>query len=88
MLNNSLISDIANLIVDTLNLDVPPEEIKANEPLFGAGGLGLDSIDSLELALALSNRYGIELKSDDAERFNIFENLNSLAEYIKNHTVK
>lgn len=79
--------DVASMIVTTLNLEsVKPEQIDPAAPLFGAG-LGLDSIDALELALEISKRYGFQLRSDDEENRRIFASLRSLADYIqKNRT--
>jgi len=73
--------EIARLLVDTLQLEIPADEIVSDAPLFH-DGLGLDSIDALEISLALSRRYGIELKSDDARNGEIFASLNSLAGHI------
>ena len=73
--------DVARLIVATLNLDIAPQDIPADAPLFGEG-LGLDSIDALELALAISRTYGFELRSDDARDRQVFASLRSLAGYI------
>ena len=62
---DQLTHDLKELIVETLMLeDVTASEIEDDQPLFGAG-LGLDSIDALELALALKNQYGVEMRSDD-----------------------
>lgn len=72
--------ELARLIVDTLNLEDRPEDISPEAPLFGEG-LGLDSIDALELSLAISKTYGFELKSDEANR-QIFASLRSLAAHI------
>jgi acyl carrier protein len=74
-------AEIARLIVDTLHLEISPEEIVPTDRLFG-DGLGLDSIDALELALAISRRYGVELKSDDDRISAIFASLRSLAGHI------
>jgi len=74
-------SEIAQLIVETLHLEVLPEDIVPTDRLFG-DGLGLDSIDALELALAISRRYGVELKSDDDRISAIFASLRSLAGHI------
>ena len=74
-------SEIAELIVETLHLEVLPEDIVPTDRLFG-DGLGLDSIDALELALAISRRYGVELKSDDDRISAIFASLRSLAGHI------
>jgi len=74
--------EIAELIVETLNLeDVNPNEIDSKEPLF-YDGLGLDSIDSLELSMALSAKYGIQLKSDDPNNKEIFSSISSLADFV------
>jgi acyl carrier protein len=77
--------EIARLIVDTLNLeDVAPEEIAPEEPLF-IEGLGLDSIDALELALAISTTYGVQLRADDTENKGIFASLRALSRHIEQH---
>ncbi len=72
---------VAELIVDALNLDVEPEDIRPEEPMFGEG-LGLDSIDALELAMAISKKYGFQLRSDDGDNANIFASLRSLSAHI------
>ena len=78
-------SEVSQLIVEALNLeDVPADEIDPEMPLFGEG-LGLDSIDVLELALAVSRKYGFQLRSDDAENTRIFASLRSLTLHIDNH---
>ncbi|MFK5984658.1 MAG: phosphopantetheine-binding protein [Pseudomonadota bacterium] len=76
---------IGELIVETLNLDIEVTEIDPKDYLFGEG-LGLDSIDALELAMAISNKYSFQLRSDDANNRKIFRSLNSLADYIKSQT--
>ena len=77
--------DLAVLLVESLNLEeVRPDEIDPEAPLFGAG-LGLDSIDALELALAVSQRYGIHLKSDDADNRRIFSSLKTLSQHVDQH---
>lgn len=73
---------LAELIVTTLNLDTRPAEINPNAPLYGAG-LGLDSIDILEIALAVSKAYGIRLRSDDENNQKIFSSLRSLNQHIQ-----
>jgi acyl carrier protein len=70
-------AELAGLIVKTLNLDIPASEIDPEAPLFGEG-LGLDSIDVLEIALAISQNYGVQLRSDDANNAEIFRSLRSL----------
>ena len=77
-------TQLAELIVATLRLEMSPGEIVPEEPLFG-GGLGLDSIDALELALAVSRAHGIELRSDDERNLQIFASLASLSRYIEAH---
>jgi len=80
--------DVAAMIVNTLNLDtVKPEEVDPAAPLFGTG-LGLDSIDALELALEISKRYGFQLRSDDADNRRIFASLSNLASHIEQNRVK
>ena len=79
----ALEAEVASMIVETLNLeDVTPDAIDPDEPLFGEG-LGLDSIDALELALAISTQYGFQLRSDDADNARIFSSLRSLSEHIE-----
>ncbi len=60
--------EIARVLVDTLGLDIAPGDIDPDSPLFG-DGLGLDSIDMLEVALIVSKRFGVELKSDNRAAF-------------------
>jgi acyl carrier protein len=74
-------SEVAALLVEALNLDIDPETIDPQAPLYGEG-LGLDSIDILEVALVVSQRYGFQLKSDDEDNVRIFKSLASLAEHI------
>jgi acyl carrier protein len=78
--------ELASLIVENLNLeDVAPENIDPEAPLFGGGELGLDSIDALELALAVSKRYGIQLRSDNPDNRRVFGSLRALSEHIQAH---
>lgn len=75
--------EIKQLIIDTLNLeDLTPAEIETDAPLFG-DGLGLDSIDALELGLAVKNRYGIVLSSESEEMRQHFASVATLAAYIQ-----
>jgi acyl carrier protein len=78
--------ELAELIVRTLNLDVAPGSIDPQAPLFGEG-LGLDSIDMLEIALAVSQTYGVRLRADDSENHRIFRSLSSLNEHIQQHRI-
>lgn len=74
--------EVADLIVECLNLeDVAATDIAPEDPLFGEG-LGLDSIDALELALAITQKYGVQLKADDANIQEVFGSLRSLSAYI------
>lgn len=76
-------TEVGQLIIDTLNLeDIEAAEIDPQEPLFNEG-LGLDSIDALELALAISKKYGFQLRSDDEENARIFASLRALSEHIE-----
>ncbi|MBC7802421.1 MAG: acyl carrier protein [Candidatus Parcubacteria bacterium] len=79
--------EIARLIAEVVNLDSPPESIDPTAPLFGEG-LGLDSIDLLEIALAVSQNYGFSLRSDDPENRRIFASLRAFAEHIARHRTK
>lgn len=78
--------EVAALLVEALNLDLAPESIDPAAPLYGEG-LGLDSIDILEVALVVSKRYGFQLRSDDEDNVRIFTSLASLAEHIASHRV-
>ena len=73
--------ELATLLVEALNLDVAPAAIDPLAPLYG-DGLGLDSIDILEVALEVSKRYGFELRSDDKDNVRIFTSLRSLAAHV------
>lgn len=76
--------ELARLIVATLNLEVAAAEITPTAPLYGEG-LGLDSIDVLELALAISKTYRFQLRSDDESNLQIFSSLRSLNRHIQQH---
>ncbi len=78
---DALLPEVAELIVDALNLEVAPREIEPDAPLFGEG-LGLDSIDVLEIALVISKRYGFQLRSDNEDNVRIFASLRTLAAHI------
>jgi acyl carrier protein len=73
---------LAALIVAALQLETDPSEIDPEAPLFG-DGLGLDSIDALEIALAVSKAHGIELRSDDQDNHRIFGSLRNLSAHIE-----
>lgn len=74
--------ELASLIVTSLQLDVAPTDVTPDMRLFG-DGLGLDSIDALELALAISRAYGFELRSDDDRNRQVFASLRSLSAHVE-----
>lgn len=76
-----LLREVAIEVVAALNLDVKPEDIDPKAPLYG-DGLGLDSIDILEIALVVSRKYGFQLKAGDDSNVQIFSSLESLAQHI------
>ena len=78
--------EVAALLVEALNLDIPADSIDPQAPLYDEG-LGLDSIDILEVALVVSQRYGFQLRSDDEDNIRIFTSLASLTEHITTHRV-
>ncbi|GAC13126.1 phosphopantetheine-binding protein [Aliiglaciecola lipolytica] len=81
----ALQNELKEMIIECLDLeDVESEEIDNEEPLF-VEGLGLDSIDALEIGLALQKRYGIKLDSNSEETRAHFANVNALADLVKNH---
>ena len=80
----ALEAELAALFVQALNLETPAAEIDPAASLFG-DGLGLDSIDILEVALEVSQRYGFQLRSDDESNQKIFQNLRSLAAHVARH---
>ncbi len=79
--------DVAKLIVQTLKLKVDTAQIDPVQPLFG-DGLGLDSIDALELSLAISQTYGYQLRSSDPDITSIFSSLRALAKAIEKNRTK
>lgn len=83
----SLEKEVAALIVETLSLEIKPGEIEPAASLFGEG-LGLDSIDALELALVISKKYGFQLRSDDSDNIQIFSSLRALSSHIGAKRVK
>jgi acyl carrier protein len=83
----TLTAEVAGLIVEALNLDLAPAQIDPDTPLYG-DGLGLDSIDILEVALVVSKQYGVQLRADSEENERIFGSLRQLADYITAHRTK
>ena len=82
MTDQALQHELKELIIEALNLeDVTPEDIEADAPLFG-DGLGLDSIDALELGLALKKQYGITMSAESEDNKKHFASLNALAQYV------
>ena len=77
----ALLREIAGLIVTALNLEVAADEIDPKAPLYKEG-LGLDSIDILEVALVVSKKYGFKLKEDDQENVKVFRSLEALAAHV------
>ena len=82
--NTTLQLEIAELMVQALNLDITATEIDPEAPLYG-DGLGLDSIDILEVALVVSKRYGLQLKADSENNHQIFSSLRNLTDYVAAH---
>lgn len=79
--------EVARLMVSALNLEVEPESIEADSDLYG-DGLGLDSIDILEIALVVSKQYGIQMKTEGDDNFHIFKSLRTLSAYIADKRTK
>ncbi len=79
--------ELAQLMVTALNLEVTADDIDPEAPLYGEG-LGLDSIDILELSLAISKNYGVQIKADDADNNRIFSSLRSLSQHVQQHRQK
>jgi len=74
--------EVARLLVETLHLeDIKPEDIAPEAPLFNEG-LGLDSIDALELALAISKSYGFQMRSEEQQNQQVFSSLRALSAHI------
>lgn len=78
---SALLPEVAELMVTALNLETAPADIDPDMPLYG-DGLGLDSIDILEVALAVSKKYGFQLRADDENNASIYASMRSLAAYI------
>jgi acyl carrier protein len=77
----ALMPEVANLIIEALNLDMAAHEVEPDAPLYG-DGLGLDSIDMLEMSLVISKQYGFELKSDVDNKAEVFGSLRGLTTHI------
>ncbi|MDH3287964.1 MAG: phosphopantetheine-binding protein [Betaproteobacteria bacterium] len=81
------VGEVAQLIVEAVNLDQAADALDPDVQLFGEG-LGLDSIDLLEVALAISRRYGFQLRSDDPDNRRIFSSLRALSAHIAQHRTR
>lgn len=79
--------ELAELIVVALNLEISASDIDPSAPLYREG-LGLDSIDILEIALAVSKKYGFQMRSDDSDNVKVFSSLRSLNEHVQHHRVR
>ena len=79
--------EVAELMIESLNLEVTLDQILPDAPLYG-DGLGLDSIDVLEVALVVSKRYGLQLRADSADNQHIFSSLRSLTDHIAAHRTR
>ena len=85
---DELQSELKSLLVESLKLDTSPAEIETEAPLFGEDGLGLDSLDVLELAVALEYRYGFRLDLDAEEGRRVFTSVQSLARFVEEHRTR
>jgi acyl carrier protein len=83
----AVLPELATLITQAINLPMAPEQIDPDAPLYREG-LGLDSIDILEIALVVAKRYDLQLKADSEENHRIFRSLRGLAEYVATHRKK
>ena len=79
--------EVAQLMVECLNLEVAADQISADGPLY-EDGLGLDSIDVLEIALVVSKRYGLQLRDDNVDNQHIFSSLRNLSDYIATKRIR
>lgn len=79
--------EVAHLIVEALNLEIDASEITPDQPLYREG-LGLDSIDMLELSLVISKKFGFQIRSDDPDNASIFSSLRALTQTIETRRTK
>lgn len=80
----SLKQDIKKLMVDNLMLQIGPEEIGDDQPLFGPGSIGLDSVDALQIVVALDKVYGLKIADPEAAR-RILQNVSTIATTVAKH---
>jgi len=85
--NAELQLEVAALMIECLNLEITADKIEPDAPLYG-DGLGLDSIDVLEVALVVSKRYGMQLRADSADNQHTFSSLRSLSDHIAAHRTR
>jgi acyl carrier protein len=81
---NEIKQNIRKLMVENLMLQISPEEIGDSQPLFGPGSVGLDSVDALQLVVALDKAYGLKIADPEAAK-KILQNVNSIADAVVNH---
>ena len=87
-MSNDLISQLKTMIIDGLRLeDITPDDLADDAALFG-GGLGLDSIDALEIGVMLDRQYGVKITSGDERNNQIFASLRSLAEFVADNRTR
>jgi acyl carrier protein len=84
---DELMAEVAALIVEALNLEIPPQDIRPDDPLYGEG-LGLDSIDMLEISLVISKHYGFQLRSDNENNDKIYASLRALSTHVASQRTK
>jgi len=84
---DTLMAEVAGMVVTALNLEMSAADIAPDAPLYG-DGLGLDSIDILEVALVVSKHYGFQLRADNEDNVRIFSSLRSLATHIAANRTK
>jgi acyl carrier protein len=85
--DEALMLEVAQLVVSSLNLEVGAADVQPDLPLYG-DGLGLDSIDILEIALVVSKHYGLQLRAGDEDNHAIFVSLRTLSDHIAAHRTK
>ncbi len=87
-MSSELVAELKELLIEGLHLeDVEPDDIDIDAPLFGEG-LGLDSIDALEIAVLLDRNYGVRIVSGDDRNLKIFASLRSLADFVEENRGK
>jgi acyl carrier protein len=79
-----IVPDLVQLIIEALNLELQPQDVDPDGPLYGEG-MGLDSIDMLEISLVISKRYGFQMRSDNENNQKIFASPRALAAHIAQH---